>query len=173
LSFLSSPIGLADAVQTGPIRRQADGLIALLRDPKRTHAHLVTLAEEMPVSETLETATALDAEVKIAHGVVFANAVFDYSLQADEVASITSRAEGLKARAKDVGIDLDDEDIGALRGYAHWLAARCEIQRRHLDNLDKGLAQPIVKLPYLFSSGLALPDVELLADAIEERIEEL
>jgi anion-transporting ArsA/GET3 family ATPase len=173
LSFLSSPIGLADAVQTGPIRRQADGLIDLLRDPKRTHAHLVTLAEEMPVKETLETAAALDAEVKIAQGVVFANAVFASSLEADEVTSITTRAEALAARAQDVGIELDDEDIDALRGYAHWLAARCKIQRRHLDHLDKGLAQPIVELPYLFSAGLALPDVELLADAIEERIEEL
>ena len=173
LSFLSSPIGLADAVQTGPILRQADGLIELLRDPRRTHAHLVTLAEEMPVKETLETAAALDADVKIAPGVVFANAVFDSALEADEVASMDSRAPEMMLRARQVGIELDEEDMDALRGYANWLAARCEIQQRHLGYLDKGLAQPIVKLPYLFSAGLALPDVELLADAIEHRIEEL
>ncbi len=50
LTFLSAPMGLSDAVRVGPIRRQAEWLVKMLRDPKRTRVHLVTLPEEMPVS---------------------------------------------------------------------------------------------------------------------------
>src|SRR5687767_8117158 len=76
LSFLSAPMGLSDALQIGPVRRQSDWLLDMLRDPARTRVHLVTLPEEMPVSETLETAEALRTRVGITTGTVFANAVY-------------------------------------------------------------------------------------------------
>jgi anion-transporting ArsA/GET3 family ATPase len=173
LSFLSSPMGLADAVQTGPIRRQADWLIEMLRDPNRTRAHLVTLPEEMSVQETLETAAALELKVRIDQGVTFANAVLAPVFDNAELATMTARTDDMSERARDVGLALDDEDMAALQSYARWLAARSLIQRQHLGALTKELDQPVVELPYLFSAGLALPDVEVLADAIEEQLEAL
>ena len=53
LTFLQAPMGLSDAVRVGPIKRQSEWLVDMLTDPKRSRVHLVTLAEEMPVSETL------------------------------------------------------------------------------------------------------------------------
>jgi anion-transporting ArsA/GET3 family ATPase len=76
LTFLQAPMGLSDALRVGPVRRQADWLIGLLRDPARTRVHLVTLPEEMPVSETIETTAALSERIGIDQGVVFANAVY-------------------------------------------------------------------------------------------------
>src|SRR5688500_230618 len=55
LTFLSAPMGLSDAIRVGPVRRQSDWLVQMLRDPARSRVHLVTLPEEMPVAETLET----------------------------------------------------------------------------------------------------------------------
>src|SRR5918996_1159816 len=41
LTFLSAPMGLHDAIRVGPLKRQADRLIEMLRDQRRTRVHLV------------------------------------------------------------------------------------------------------------------------------------
>jgi hypothetical protein len=39
--------------------------------------------------------------------------------------------------------------------------------------LKQRLDDPVIELPFLFTSGLALPDVETLADVLEQAVEEL
>ena len=39
--------------------------------------------------------------------------------------------------------------------------------------MKKGLEEPVAQLPFLFSAGLALPDIETIADAMEDRVEKL
>ncbi|MDQ3951781.1 MAG: ArsA family ATPase [Actinomycetota bacterium] len=172
LTFLSAPMGLADAVRIGPVKRQSDWLVEMLRDPKRTRAHLVTLPEEMPVSETLETAEALADRVGINYGSVFANAVYHELFDASEKQALADIGAAkpmgaLKKIAAAAGVTLDSEDVGALIGYARFLTARQAIQAVHLKKLRRGVEQPVVELPFLFSAGLALPDIENLADVIE------
>jgi hypothetical protein len=70
-------------------------------------------------------------------------------------------------------LKLDDEDVNSLVGYARFLEARRTIQGTHLKQLRKGVDEPIVELPFLFSAGLELPDIETLADVIEQRVEKL
>jgi anion-transporting ArsA/GET3 family ATPase len=173
LTFLSAPMGLADAVRLGPVKRQSDWLVEMLRDPKRTRVHLVTLPEEMPVSETLETAEALDARIGIHAGSVFANAVYSDLFDATEKQTLAEIGGAkpmatLKKVASEAGIRLDSEDVAALIAYARFLTARQAIQSVHLKKLRRGVDQPVVELPFLFSAGLALPDIETLADVIEQ-----
>ena len=172
LTFLSAPMGLADAVRLGPVKRQSDWLVEMLRDAKRTRVHLVTLPEEMPVSETLETAGALRDRVGINYGAVFANAVYSPLFDATEKQTLADIGAGkpmatLKKIAAGAGVNLDSEDVAALIGYARFLTARQAIQALHLKKLRRGVEQPVVELPFLFSAGLALPDIENLADVIE------
>ena len=176
LTFLSAPMGLSDAVRVGPIKRQTDWLVQMLRDPARTRVHLVTLAEEMPVAETLETAHALSQRLQIPAGVTFANAVYSQLLTKKEQAELDEIIEDgdpgeLFDEGKRAGLTLDDDDLEALVGYASFLDARRAIQKSHLAKLRRGSAEPVVELPFLFSSGLALPDIETLADAIESNLE--
>ncbi|MEA2516651.1 MAG: hypothetical protein QOG16_489 [Actinomycetota bacterium] len=174
LTFLSAPMGLSDALRVGPVRRQSDWLLDMLRDPARTRVHLVTLPEEMPVSETLETAGALRERVGISAGAVFANAVYSKLFTGPETTSIEEMdPETLVSVAKTVGLDLETDDLEAMFGYARFLTARRAIQGTHLKQLKKGVEEPIVELPFLFSAGLALPDIETLADRVEEEIERL
>ena len=49
--FLNVNAEVAGLAKVGPIRRQADAIMGLLRSP-RTAVHIVTLLEEMPVQET-------------------------------------------------------------------------------------------------------------------------
>lgn len=178
LQFLSAPMGLSDAVRVGPVRRQAEWLVDMLRDPARTRVHLVTLAEEMPVSETVETEEALRTKVGITSGAVIANGVltplFTKKEEAlfDELAADGSIDE-LCEQASDVGLRLERDDLDALFGYARFLTARRAIQKKHLRALTRSIEQPVVNLPFLFSAGLALPDIEVLADVVEEKVESL
>jgi len=175
LSFLSAPMGLSDAVKVGPVQRQSEWLNQMLRDPKRTRVHLVTLPEEMPVSETLETAAALEERIGIDAGPIFANAVYPELLAKDDLDELAHvMADGLPdelvAEAKDVGLRLDGEDLDALLGYARFLTARRDIQGKHLRALKKGTNEPVMELPFLFTAGLELPGIETIADAIEEKV---
>jgi anion-transporting ATPase len=178
LTFLSAPMGLSDAVRAGPIRRQSDWLIDMLRDPARTRVHLVTIPEEIPVTETVETATALRTRVGVSAGPVFANGVYTELFTSAEAKTLEDLiASGTSAdlldRASSFGLQLDQEDVDALFGYARFLISRRAIQSRHLTTLQNSIEQPVVELPFLFSAGLALPDVETLADAIEVAVEKL
>ena len=178
LTFLSAPMGLSDAVRVGPIRRQASWLMEMLQDPARTRVHLVTIPEEMPVSETLETLEELRARVGMNCGPVFANAVYDDLFTGDELAIVqtmleTGNLDDIYKSAEDAGFRLDLEDVNAMLSYARFLTARRAIQALHLKALGRGVPYPIVKLPFLFSAGLELPDIENLTDRIEEGVEAL
>ena len=76
VSFLLSPRGLLDAVRVGPINKQAADVVALLTDPARCQVVLVTLPEETPVSELIETAYAIEDRAGVALGPVVVNQCF-------------------------------------------------------------------------------------------------
>ena len=151
----------------------------MLTDPKRSRVHLVTLAEEMPVTETLETSEALVNDLGITQGAVFANAIYSRLLtdeEADEFEKIAAdgKIDELYGVAEAAGVKLDDEDLEALHGYAHFLkvSSRDPVATPG-GSCAKGVVQPVIELPFLFSAGLALPDIETLADVIEEQMEAL
>ncbi|MGH7747069.1 MAG: ArsA-related P-loop ATPase, partial [Candidatus Dormibacteria bacterium] len=66
LTFLTSAQGFLDAVRVGPIRVQAGDVMELLTDPKRCQLLLVTLPEETPVNEVVETGFKLEDRVGVA-----------------------------------------------------------------------------------------------------------
>ncbi|MDQ1384766.1 MAG: hypothetical protein QOG65_2145, partial [Actinomycetota bacterium] len=76
ISFLMSARGLLDAVRVGPIRKQAQDVVSLLSDPTRCQVMLVTLAEETPVSEVVDTAFAIEDRAGVALGPVVVNGCF-------------------------------------------------------------------------------------------------
>ncbi len=175
LSFLSAPMGLSDAVGVGPLHRQAEWIVQMLRDPQRTRVHLVTLPEEMPVSETIETSQALADKVKIDTGPVFANAVYPPALEKEHLERLEAivadgKVDELCSAAKVASLSLDSEDLEALTGYSRFIEARRTIQTKHLRALRKGVNEKVLELPFLFSPGLNLPGIERIADAIEEKV---
>src|SRR5689334_16181589 len=55
LQYLRMPQAARETFGVGLVQREATKITELLRDARTTAVHLVTLAEEMPVAETLET----------------------------------------------------------------------------------------------------------------------
>src|SRR5207237_1600961 len=76
VSFLMSPRGLLDAARVGPIRTQAQEVLDLLTDSARCQVVLVTLPEETPVNELVETAFALEDRVGVSLGPVVVNGIY-------------------------------------------------------------------------------------------------
>jgi hypothetical protein len=71
LAIAALPDTLLSLIPGGPIGRSVREGLSLLRDPKLTGALLVTLPEPLPVSETLELATAIQRHrIPIAAGVL-------------------------------------------------------------------------------------------------------
>ena len=157
ISFLRSASGLVDAVSVGPIHTQATDVLNMLTDPARCQVMLVTLAEETPVNELVQTAYQLEEEVGINLGPIVVNGLYP------PVEGIDT--DPLEA-ARRAGVDLTAEQAGALRAAADFRAARTELQHHQLERLSARLPLPQIHLPYLFTSQPGPADVDLLAAAL-------
>src|SRR3954464_8276951 len=73
VTFLTSARGLLDAVRVGPVRSQAEDVLEMLTDPARCQVLLVTLPEETPVNEAVETASRLRERVGVRLSAVVVN----------------------------------------------------------------------------------------------------
>lgn len=164
VSFLMSARGLGEIVRSGPLRTQADDVLAMLVDPARCRVMLVTLAEETPVNEVVETAFALEDRVGVDLGPVIVNAVHPvlHGLAADPTAA-----------AEAAGIVLDDGDAWVLAEAAEFRARRQELQQQQVARLTAALPLPQLHLPTIFSVDLGPSDVDHLAAALAAGIERL
>ena len=87
--FLNVHEAVSGLAKMGPIRGQADSIMRMLRAPS-TVVHLVTLLEDMPVTETEEAAAQL-GPTRIKVGTVIANMVTPNPLDSD---SLSAAADG-------------------------------------------------------------------------------
>jgi len=145
ITFLQSANGLLDAVDVGPINTQARDVVELLSDPARTQVLLVTLAEETPVNELVETAFALEDRVGVSLGPVVVNGLYpDVALAVDAAGSVA------------------DEERAALEAAAAFRQDRVALQREQVERLGERLPLPQIHLPFLFTAGLTPADVDVL-----------
>lgn len=84
VSSFEVPHVLSRAITVGPLRVLADQMIELLTDAKRTVFCPVTLAEEMPVTETIELIDLVKDKLKIKLGPIFLNNIYDAPFSKDE-----------------------------------------------------------------------------------------
>jgi len=153
ITFLQSANGLLDAVDVGPINTQARDVVELLSDPARTQVLLVTLAEETPVNELVETAFALEDRVGVSLGPVVVNGLYpDLGLDADAARS------------------LPEADRRALVAAAAFREDRVALQREQVERLAERLPLPQIHLPFLFTADLTPADVGVLTGELEAGI---
>ena len=170
VNFLRAPDATTELVNIGPIRDQAQTVIDMLLDPRRTHLQLVTLLEEMPVQETIESASAL-TELGVTLGPVIVNRVlkerFDDAMRK---AFETLDAEAIQQIAAEVDFELSTEAAGALRGIGATHLHRMELQQRMRSALTKRLRLPTLELPFLFGDTFGVDEVAALAGVVEDAL---
>ncbi|MGH9069895.1 MAG: ArsA family ATPase [Acidimicrobiales bacterium] len=164
LTFLGSASALADVARVGPIRAQATEVVELLGDPARCQVLLVTLPEETPVNEVIETAGRLQHKLGVTLAPLVVNAVFPQleGLDADPVAEAASQ-----------GKRLVPGHARALAEAAIFRKGRQQLQDEQLCRLSERLALPQLHLPQIFSAGIGREQVVELAGALAAAVEAL
>jgi anion-transporting ArsA/GET3 family ATPase len=142
-SYLRAPSTIQTLVPAGRVERQATSLRSTLEDPTLTVVVPVTLAEELPVSETLEALAQINGERLAPVGAVVVNRVLP-------------------------ALELDDEAIerlaeGPERDAAKLHRGLLASQRRWLELLPGS-----TRLPYLFGLLTPAEAAARLADTWEE-----
>ncbi len=156
VSFLLSARGLVDAVKVGPIQKQAAEVVELLSDPTRSQVLLVTLPEETPVNELVDTAYAVEDRAGVALGPIVVNqCVPPVALDGD-----------VDADAALAGITLDASDRDALTAAATFRADLIRRQDEQCERLAERLPLPQLRLPYFFTADVGPSEIELLADEL-------
>lgn len=161
ISFLRSAAGLLDAVSVGPIHTQAAEVLALLTDPARCQVMLVTLPEETPVNELVQTAYSLEEEVGISLAPVVVNGLYP------TISGLDADPAGAAAAA---GASVDEDLARALAEAARFRGLRTELQATQVARLAEQLPLPQIHLPYQFTSDLGPGQLDNLASALLQQI---
>jgi anion-transporting ArsA/GET3 family ATPase len=157
ITFLQSARGLLDAVRVGPINAQARDVLDLLEDHRRCQVVLVTIPEETPVNEAVETAFSLEDRVGVSLGPIVVNGVYP---------DVDALDVDVAAAAADAGVTLRPGEEEALRAAAEFRSRRRDLQREQIDRLGDQLPLPQLRMPFLFTAALGPPEVDVLAQSL-------
>jgi anion-transporting ArsA/GET3 family ATPase len=164
LSFLLAARSLVDVVRSGVVKAQAQEVLDMLTSPHRCRVMLVTIPEETPVNEVVETAEALRTRVGVALGPLVVNGLYPV-------------LEGLDADPEKMAgtqqVTLFDGEADVLRAAATFRQRRQELQQEQMARLAEALSVPQIVLPSIFAVDLGLADVDTLARALAAGVEAL
>lgn len=153
ISMLRIPWVIVDTVPEGPLTRDAHSVKALLQDPARTSAIVVTLAEEMPVNEALELEGHL-GKLGIVPQALVVNQIYP-----DHVPQGTPAARVLDTLIADPALP---SPLAEVIEHASLSRDRRRLNERYLAELRQRTKTPIVELPMLFAQTLGSPHVREL-----------
>jgi hypothetical protein len=164
ITFLLAARGLLDAVSVGPIATQARDVLEMLTDPARSSVWLVTLPEETPVNELVETAFHLEDRVGINLGPVVVNGCYEpiEGLDADPAAA-----------AEAAGTSLRPGEAEALAAAAAFRRDRSGLQAEQVARLGERLPLVQLRLPFLFEADPGPKEVDVLAEALLDGVRAL
>ena len=159
VTLLTSASGVATAARSGPVRAQADQVVTMLTDPARASVILVTIPEELPVTETVEAAFRIEEEAGMALSLVICNRADLAQPQLD-----ISAADAAEA----AGVVLDGSTLAALDAAAAFQQHQIDSCAEQLLRLRTELPLPQVVLPRLAAPSIGPAEVEELAGLLAE-----
>jgi anion-transporting ArsA/GET3 family ATPase len=164
ITFLQSARSLLDTVSVGPINAQARDVLELLEDHRRCQVVLVTIPEETPVIEAVDTAFSLEDRVGIGLGPIVVNGVYPAlaGLAADPAAAAT---------VADVALRPGEADT--LAAAAAFRRDRMALQATQVARLEAQLPLPQLRLPFLFTTDIGPAELEELSRALLDEVEAL
>lgn len=177
VKFLDVTRAMADLAKVGPIHSQSKGVVRLLHSAD-TAVHVVTLLEDLPVAETLETVAELDL-ADLRPGAVLINRARPSRLPAhstthwaNPVATNGQVDAGMvRAGLHGAGMELDTAVLDGLVAETIEHAIRMDAEQQARARLaDAGM--PLIELPDLTDAGgdgVDLGGIYELADLLREQ----
>jgi anion-transporting ArsA/GET3 family ATPase len=164
LQYLAMPQVAYDTFGAGLVQREAGRVAGLLRDPAATAVHLVTLAEDMPVAETLETHAKLTGELALPAGRVLVNRVHNRRFPADAMARLREGAASSTGRQREM--------LGAVADRAEEESGWSEINQEQLERLRTALGgETLVEVPFLFAEEFGARELERVGQGLAHALE--
>lgn len=160
--MLRVPKVILDVAPPGVLRRDAETAWAFLRDPVRAGVVVVTLPEEMPVTETVELISTIRGELRLPVLQVIVNGLLPPLFSAEE-------REALLADPRLLDIGAPQESAGTAEGAVVAGArrsAREKVQSESLARLHRELDLPSVTLPFLFDEASTAQGTRILASKL-------
>ncbi len=163
--FLNVNSEVAGLAKAGPIRRQADSIMEMMR-AETTRVHLVSVLEEMPVQETLDGIAELTG-TGLPVGHVILNLVRSDLVSADTAAALadgTLGAEAVASALQSASLSPDTAPVLVAGG-------REQVERQQLQTDQRAVIarsdRPVVELPYL-PDGVDLGSLYDLARSLRD-----
>jgi anion-transporting ArsA/GET3 family ATPase len=164
VQYLRMPQAARDTFGAGLVQREAAKIVGLLQDRATTAVHLVTLAEEMPVAETLETSAQLSGPLRLPLGCVVVNRVHRRRFAAATIAALEAAAAAHPSERALLACVAEraTEESG-------WAA----INEANLERLRAGSeGAPLVELPFLFVEEFGAQELAQLSGILESAFPE-
>jgi arsenite-transporting ATPase len=161
ITFLTSASGMVSAARGGPLRTQAQDVVELLSDPARCRVILVTLPEELPVSETIESAYTLEDKAGVQLGPVIVNACDPEPVGLERPAAEVAAAAGLTVAPG---------HLAALDEARSFRLARHAVSAEQIERLRRDLPLPQLLVPALGADSIGPDETEVLAAALAEAV---
>jgi anion-transporting ArsA/GET3 family ATPase len=167
ITFLQSARSLIDTVNVGPINAQARDVLSLLEDHRQCQVVLVTIPEETPVNEAVETAFSLEDRVGIGLGPIVVNGVYP------PIEGLVADAAAVAAAADEADVSLRPGEAVALASAARFRLDRTALQAEQVARLQAQLPLPQLRLPFLFSAEIGPAELDDLARVMLAEIDAL
>lgn len=165
--FLNVTKEVGELAKVGPIKRQSDGVMALLRS-SQTAIHLVTLLEEMPVQETVDAAAELTASgLDVASVIINMASLPELSeVKLSAISANDAPLDALRDGLREANLDIASaEPLGVeLQQYA----ARYDMEAKCRLDLPK-IGVPILELPRI-NQRITNDTVYELAQLISDQV---
>ena len=149
LDMLRVPKVITEIVPPGILRRDAEIAWAMFQDPERTGVVVVTLPEELPVTETLELTHALEGELQMPLARVVVNAVLPPLFDKEERASL----ETLPAPPAFSPPEEGESAAETLLSAGRMRAVRERVQAESIARLERALPLAPSFLPYILGDA--------------------
>jgi len=160
LQYLRMPQAASETFGAGLVQREAARVLELLRDPRQTAIHVVTLGEDMPVSETLETHAQLVDDLGMPLGRIVVNRVHERAFEAATVATLRSASRATSGR--------DAQILAAVADRAEIEAGWTAINAEHIARLREAVGgDALVIVPFLFSEEFGVAQLDEVARRLE------
>lgn len=154
LEMLRVPRVLMDVAPPGLLRREAEKAWEMFADPVKSGALIVTLPEDMPVSESIELHAALRDELGLPVAGLVVNGLLPPLFDVVEGEMITEVARATSP----------EHPVFSLLAAGRRRSLRERVQAEAIERVDAELPLPRIELPLLITAELGRRELEQLAD---------
>jgi anion-transporting ArsA/GET3 family ATPase len=168
VGHLAAPQAIAELVQVGLIRSQTDWMLDIIGDPAQTGVVVVTTAEEMPVTETIELLATLRQRTTADIAAVVVNRVLPELFTHRDEALFGELCEGDARRVLEAEVGAG---VGVVLDAARLATGLRRRAAGHHDRLrDVEVGVPLLYLPERFGGDTGRAFSEWTATALDEEL---